>query len=411
MNRRDLLLFSSGLLGAGLLPGAHVRAARRAPFGLDGKDDASPCLVLVQLTGGNDGLDTVVPYGDDGYQRARPSTARTAADVLDLDGHIGLARPLVKLHAEWSEGRLGVVHGVGYPQPNRSHFKSFEIWHTGRAEGRSSGPGWVGRLAAHVHGEAAHPNRLVHVGGEVPYSLHSAQHPPVAFANPRGYRLAGQKGELAPGAMGESERPGDEVPTGARSRLERLRGVMRDAQASSAEVRAAVANHKSSVEYPTDEFAGALATAAALIDARLGAEVISVELGGFDTHTDLRRRHDVLMERLDGALGAFLAELRGMSAARNSLVVVYSEFGRRVAENGARGTDHGTAGPVFLAGPRAAGGSFGKHPSLTELDEGDLIHTTDFRAVFGSVAAGLFGAQPEVLFERNFGALPLVTRV
>lgn len=408
MERRQLLQLGLGLGAAALLPGGLARASTRMLLGQAG--ERRPCLVLVQLTGGNDGLDTVVPYADDHYGRARRTTALGKADVLDLDGHVGLHGKLTRLGAEWSEGRLGIVQGVGYPQPNRSHFKSFEIWHTGRAEGRTSGPGWVGRLAQSLHGDRAHPNRLVHIGGQVPYSLHSTAHPPVAFANPRGYRLAGQSGELAPTMDAEpSAHEGcEDLPRGARARLEALRAVMRDAQASSAEVRAAVAQHKTGVVYPNTDFAVALSTAAALIAANLGAEVISVELGGFDTHTELRRRHDTLMEQLDGGLGAFLEELRGLDAARDTLVVVYSEFGRRVAENGARGTDHGTAGPLFVAGPRAAGGLYGRHPSLSELDEGDLVHTTDFRAVFGSAAKGLFGADPSQIFDGRYDTLPIV---
>lgn len=410
MERRQLLQLGLGLGAAALLPGAVARASTRMVLRAAPTGERRPCLVLVQLTGGNDGLDTVVPYADDHYGRARRTTVLQKGDVLDLDGYVGLHGKLARLGVEWNEGRLGIVQGVGYPEPNRSHFKSFEIWHTGRAEGRSSGPGWVGRLAQSLHGEQAHPNRLVHIGGQVPYSLHSTAHPPAAFANPRGYRLAGQSGELAPAmdAAATAQESCDELPRGARARLEALRGVMRDAQASSAEVRAAAAQHKSSVVYPNSDFAVALSTAAALISANLGAEVISVELGGFDTHTELRRRHDVLMEQLDGGLGAFLEELRDMEAARDTLVLVYSEFGRRVAENGARGTDHGTAGPLFVAGPRAAGGLFGRHPSLFDLDEGDLVHTTDFRAVFGSAAKGLFGADPSGIFDGRFQSLPIL---
>jgi uncharacterized protein (DUF1501 family) len=400
-DRRRFLLGCGALAGAMLVGSgddarASVLAVREGPD----EDAVPPCLVLVQLTGGNDGLSLLVPYGDDAYHRARPNIAIARTDVLDVDGRFGLPKTMPRLHRALSDGRLGVVHGVGYPDASRSHFKSFEVWHTGRRAGRSSGPGWIGRLAAARSSlDGARAERTVHVGrGAVPYSLHSSTHPPVAFAHPRFHR--------AVGGVALDDTPMDdarEAHDGSDEGLAGLRTLWRDAGASSARLRAAALGHRPRSEYPRDDFAGALSTAAALIAARIGVEVISVELGGFDTHIDQRRRHDRLMERLDGGLGAFLEELDRIEAARGTLVLVYSEFGRRVAENGARGTDHGAAGPVLLAGPKARGGLHGVPPSLTDLDGGDLRHTIDFRRVFAGAAHGTFGVPMAALFETGLG--------
>lgn len=408
IDRRALLAGGLGLAAGALLPARAFGATPWPLRTLAGEArSAAPCLVLIQLTGGNDGLNTVIPHEDDAYHRARPGLAIPADRVQHLAAGIGLHPNLERLHAEFAEGRLAIVQGAGYPQPNRSHFISLEIWHTGHPSGRNSGPGWIGRLMELRHGADALPNRVVHIGGQAPYALHSSRHPAAALVHPQSYRFAGEVADLA-AAKEETAAPMCE-DSGQARRLAFLRSVRRDAEASSSEVRAAVAGHKPLVEYPSDAFARSLSTAAALIAGGVGAEVLSLELGGFDTHTDQRRRHDALMARLDAGLGAFLAELRVLPQAARTLVVVYSEFGRRVAQNGSGGTDHGAAGPMFVAGPCATGGLFGRAPSLTQLDAGDLVHTTDFRAVFGSAAEALFGVRSEALFGERHPPLALVS--
>ena len=416
LDRRTLLASGLGALGGLAFLSRDGRAAVRllAPSAARADDDAPRTLVLLQLSGGNDGLSTVVPFGDDLYAKARSSTRIAAGEALALDGYRGLHPELKRLHALYGQGSLAVVEGAGYPKPIRSHFESMEVWHTARGEGRDSGEGWVGRLCDAAWPKDATPELVVHLGATAPYSLYSTRHPALAFQTPASYQwVASEREDKAmyerAGAGGKDGPAGDAKPkTGGAAVLDRLRGVLSDAQESSLRIRRAAAGYRPRVEYPQDELGNVLRVAAALIDARIGARVISVELGGFDSHNDQRRQHDGLMRRLDAGLAAFLADLRGTRAGDACVVVAFSEFGRRVAENGSRGTDHGTAGPMLVAGTAVQGGLYGKHPSLAELDDGDLVHTTDFRSVYGEVVEGWFGARAETVLGGRYPALPLL---
>ena len=411
IDRRSFLGLSAAALG-GLAFSAPHASARVVRQGLRARRGA-PTLVLVQLGGGNDGLSTVVPYADPAYREARKNLAIDERDVLPLSpgskrrgrAPLGFPKELTRLHRLFEEDQLGVVLGAGYPEPNRSHFKSMDIWHTGDAAGRLSGPGWIGKLTAARHGEAVDPNRLVHVGDDLPYALNSNLHPAVAFRAPRRYRWAGDESEL----VDAGPRPMEPGKQG--NNLDFLRGVQRDARASSAEVRGAMARYRPAVEYPDEPFAQSLAVAAALIASNLQSEVISVQLTGFDTHNDQPNRHGRLMGELDAGLGLFLEDLRTQGLDENVLVVAFSEFGRRVQENASRGTDHGTAGPMLLAGPLAKPGFHGEQPSLTDLDErGDLRHSVDFRTVYAAVLERLFEVEPEAVLGRHWKPLDCVVK-
>ena len=411
LDRRRFLTGGLAALGGATLLGAsaHGRGRARASplLGRPGDeiDDGGPprTLVLLQLAGGNDGLNTIVPYGDDVYWRERPLIAVPREEVLPIDDYRGFHPALASLAAHHDEGRVAVIEGVGYPQPNRSHFKSFEIWHTARAAGRDSGDGWIGRLAAQLFAGAPHPNHVVHVGGQVPWSLHSAEHPPAGFAAPAGYRWADIEDDVE--RLAEAAPPAD-----PRRRLDWLRAVRADALRSSDDIRAAVAAYRPRAEYPGNEpLAAALRTVAALVDGGIGTRVFSVELSGFDTHNNQEARQRNLLRDLGDALGAFLDDLAGTPAGDRTLVLAFSEFGRRVHENGSRGTDHGTAGPMFAAGTPVKGGLYGAHPSLEELiDTGDLAFTTDFRSVYATAIERWFGADSEPVLGGRFEPLPFL---
>ena len=385
-DRRDVLR-GLGALGAwSFLPSA----ARLS--------DEGPTLVLLQLTGGNDGLSTVVPYADDAYRRARPTIAHDEKAVLALDDYRGLHPALEFLRRTYDQGGLAIVEGVGYPDPIRSHFKSFDVWHTADPRGRSTGEGWIGRCcAASIETESRVPELVVHVGRELPFSLHSERIPAVAFRTPEGYRWLGTGEELV--EVGESASEGapkkeaEPESSGRDAVLERLSGVLHDAHESSTRVRGAVAAYRPRAEYPRSEFANSLRTVAALVDARIGTRVASVELRGFDTHGGQKTAHDNLMRALDQGLAAFVADLEKHGNGGRVVVMAFSEFGRRVKENASRGTDHGTAGPMFVLGAGVRGGLHGRHSSLAELDDGDLVHTTDFRSVYTSVIGRCLGPE------------------
>lgn len=408
---RRALLAGSCAAGLTLLASRAQGAVKLSLSPALSPQGAGRTLVLLQLSGGNDGLDTVVPFGDDLYQRARPTLRLAQSATLPLDDYHGLHGGLKKLRAHFDAGRVALVEGVGYPQPIRSHFKSLDVWHTADLRGRSAGDGWVGKLCDAAFADAANPNLVVHIGANMPYSLHSATHPAASFVNPRAYRWAGGESETdayeRAGGMDDGERKPKK--RAGESSLDFLRRVLADGQSSSEQVRRAVAAYRTPVEYPAnDALAQSLADAAALVEGGIGTRILSLEMGGFDTHTDERGRHDTLMRQLDAALGAFLDDLGRSAAGQQAVVVVFSEFGRRVAENGARGTDHGVAGPLFVLGHQVKGGLHGAHPSLAKLDDGDLIHTTDFRSVYAAIIERCFS----VKHDRVLGAkYPLVNVV
>jgi uncharacterized protein (DUF1501 family) len=361
-------------------------------------------LVLFQLSGGNDGIETVVPYEEDAYYKARSTLTRKKSELLVLDEYRGLHPALANLRKAYGAGQLAIVEGIGYPKPNRSHFESLDIWHAADHRGRAAGMGWIGRLCEAAWPKETNPDLIVHIGPNVPYSLYSLQHRPASFVDPEAYRWLG-------GAEDASayRQCADAKSMEGQSSMDLLRRVLVASQESSDTIRKAVAAYKTDVAYPNDDvLAQTMHHVAALIAAGIGSRVISVELGGFDTHADQRERHDALMAQLDGALGPFLADLARSEAGKAAVVLVFSEFGRRVAENGAIGTDHGVAGPLFVLGHQIKGGLHGKHPSFETLEEGDLVHTTDFRSVYASVIESCFGVPHDKVLGAKYPPVAVV---
>ncbi|MFT7679570.1 MAG: hypothetical protein ACI8QC_003574 [Planctomycetota bacterium] len=396
----------SFLMGSGALA-ASMSAPSLALAGAGG--DPGGTLVLLQLSGGNDGLSMIVPHGDDNYHSARKKTRHRAEGVLRLDDYRGLHPKLTKLQGLWDKGAMAIVEGVGHEDSVRSHFKALEVWHTARRTGRSSGEGWLGRLAAAEWSAKAVPERVVHLGKKAPYSVYSAANPTVALESPSSYRWFGdaeevggymEAGQLTGEASGASRHAGRNAALG------KIREVLEDAQISSARIRAAALRYRTSIEYPRTSLGASLRDAASIIHGGLGTRVISVELGGFDTHADQRRSHDKLMEILGDALGAFHEDLGRSGVGRKTTVLVFSEFGRRVQENGSQGTDHGKAGPSLVLGHNVNGGLYGQHPSMSELTKGgDLGFTTDFRSLYATVLERSLGLEQEAVLGARYPLL------
>jgi len=402
IDRRGLLVGGAAALAGWSLAGG-ARAARRetAPAASEDSARAEPArtLLLLEISGGNDGLSTVVPFEDPAYRAARTRTAIAREQVLRIDAARGLHPHLAGLHGLYGEGRLAIVEGVGYPRPNLSHFTSQDVWHTGRAEGRASGEGWIGRTLRARHPSDVARARAVHVGAVLPYSMTSSTHPIVHLETPSAYRWVNE----GPAIAAAAELP----PEGAGREVRDLRALIRDARSSSTAIRRAVGLYRPRVEYPDHPLAAELRIAAALLQGGIGLEVVSVTHTGYDTHDNQRVRHDALLRELDESLCAFFADLRGTPAGNRLAVLVFSEFGRRVADNASQGTDHGTAGPVFVLGDAVRGGIHGRACSLVELAAGDLVHTTDFRSVYASVLEGWLGTPAEDVLGARFPLLSL----
>jgi uncharacterized protein (DUF1501 family) len=351
-------------------------------------------LVVITLYGGNDGLNTVVPAADPAYQKARPELAYGADEVLDLGDGLGLNPGLKGLKGFWDDKRLAIVRGVGYPEPDRSHFRSMAIWQT--ASPKSPVPsGWLGRW---LDATGADPLRAVSVEPTLPPLL-AGETAAAASLPLRGLALPGGAVGTAYAALGKPS-PG-EGPWQARA----AKSVLDLQNAAQVLGKAVRSGHEREDEDDEERTKGASAGGtsqlgaqldliAGLIEAGVPTRAYSASLGGFDTHADERGTQQRLLTELDGALTPFVQRLQKSDRGKNAVVLVYSEFGRRVQANGSDGTDHGTAGPVFLLGEKVGGGFYGEQPSLTDLSNGDLRSTTDFRDVYATVLHHVLGAEP-----------------
>ncbi|MEX0774237.1 MAG: DUF1501 domain-containing protein [Phycisphaeraceae bacterium] len=352
-------------------------------------------LVVVQLSGGNDGLNAVVPFGMPEYYRARPALSVKDNTVLKLDATqgIGLNPALADFKSMLDDGQAAIIQGVGYPNPNRSHFASMDIWHTADpVRGSARGEGWLGRgldlVAVDKQGHAQ-AEACVCIGNSAPLATQGARVKPVTFERADAFRWAG--GDLHPALTSAYDRLNRtplerEVPLHDQSQVPFVLRTALDAQVASDRIRAAVAKGPAT-PFPRSGLADQLKTVAAMIRAELPTRVYYVALGGFDTHANQAGRQDGLLSQLGAALKAFYAELAALGQEQRVLTMCFSEFGRRVEQNASQGTDHGTAGPMFLAGPMVRPGLHGAHPSLerTQLDGGDLKYHTDFRCVYAAI--------------------------
>ncbi|MFQ5844096.1 MAG: DUF1501 domain-containing protein [Planctomycetota bacterium] len=401
LDRRSFL--GHGLAGFSLAATApHFLGLTARVFAAEGDADSDRVLVVLQLSGGNDGLSTVVPFADPAYHRARRTIAIAEKDVLQLDDHVGLHAGLPKLHALYRAGKMAVVQGCSYPNPNRSHFKSMDIWHAGDLRGRSLRTGWLGRAIDACCPDRHDPELVVNVGPSIPYALEADVHKPISFDQPNAYRWAGN-----PRDREEFERLNEQAAEGDDT-IRWLHRIAVDARASSEKVREAASGYRPRAEYGRSPLGRDLRTVAALLAGGLKTRIYYVSFGGFDTHNGQRNRHDNLMRQLDAALGAFWADLEAQGLSKRVVVLSFSEFGRRVAENGSLGTDHGVAGPMFVYGDAVRGGLHGSHPSLTDLDAGDLKMKVDFRTVYAGILEDWVGVPADRVLGRRFPKLPVL---
>ncbi len=391
MDRRQLLKAGLGAGSLAMLPPSMAAG-----------DTEAPILVVVELSGGNDGLNSVVPYGDDAYYRHRPALGIKKPDLLPLDDHYGLNPGMEGLHRLWQHGQLAIVHGCGYEQPSFSHFTSMAYWHTGVPH-QGSDLGWVGRLAD-VMSPTLRDEMIVNVGASQSLAVNSKRHTPVVFDDPNRFSRHQWMGVKVVG----SDKPITQT-TGNPTR-DFLRRLDRSAQRSSKRIREAWRSYETDVDYglvPMD-----LPKVAACIAAGLPTQLyyVSYRNNAFDTHVNQPALHRRLLSYACDGINGFVRDIERLGRSRQVVVMVFSEFGRRVPENANLGTDHGTANVMFMAGQRIKGGHYGKAPSLTELTEGDnLVHTTDFRRVYATAINGWLGADAKQVLGESFERFDLFT--
>lgn len=411
---RRRFLTMSGVTAAGALAVGATRidwsdlmtAAVENP--LDAKDSV---LVVVTLYGGNDGLNTVVPAADRAYQDARPDLAYQPDEVLDLGEGLGLNPGLKGLKGLWDDKSLAIVRGVGYPKPDRSHFRSMAIWQT--ASPQTAVPtGWLGRWLD----TAGDPLHAVSVEPTLPPLLAGAT-TAAASLPVGGLRLPTGKLGTAFAALGKA------VPGEERWQAEAAKSVA-DLHNAVRVLTGAVEERGEQGEDDEDEqrtngasagggsqLGAQLDLVGDLVEAGVPTRAYSVSLGGFDTHADERGTQQRLLTELDGALTPFVQRMQKSDRGKQVVVLVYSEFGRRVHANGSDGTDHGTAGPMFLLGHRVQGGFRGEQPSLTDLNDGDLKATVDFRDVYATVLQDVLGTDAGKVLAGHTGRVDGLLRV
>jgi uncharacterized protein (DUF1501 family) len=385
-NRRKFLIAGAGVGAAGLLSGVAavtlpdlLEQGRQRPL-----PPKSGILVIVTLYGGNDGINTVIPYTANAYHDARPDLAYAPEEVLPLDGQLGLNPALTGMSGMWQRDQLAIVRGVGYPKPDRSHFRSMDIWQTASPQDPVS-TGWIGRW---LDAGDDDPLRALNIGAVLPLMSIGDR------------RVASALSETIP-----------RIPTDITKTLAALSA---DDPRDTAAMRAVRSSYSATMvtepEFrrvikgvdPTaagrtadvDSLSAQLDVVARCVKAAVPTRVYMVSLPGFDTHADERGTQEELLRTLDQAVTPFLQQMRNNTYGRNLVVMAYSEFGRRVAANASQGTDHGAAGPVFLMGAPVKGGFYGDEPSLTDLNDGDLKSTTDFRDVYHELLSKTLKSDP-----------------
>ncbi|HTD38327.1 MAG TPA: DUF1501 domain-containing protein [Candidatus Limnocylindrales bacterium] len=343
---------------------------------------ADRVLIVINFQGGNDGLNTVVPYGMPQYYQYRPSLGVPQSNVLRIDDTIGLNPVLAPFKKLYDGGNVAIVHGVGYPDPDHSHFRSTEIWQTAQPKGYES-TGWIGRYLD----EAALPKdnlfNAVAISNVLPELMISKTTDVPAVDALRGYGLASDKRSGNREAFHEFVR--DTTVPFRSPFLAQVAEIEDHAQRGAEELPKLVAGYKSEATYPATPLGRSLALAAQIVGSRLGTKVLYVQHGSFDTHVTQKQTQERLLGDFANSIAAFYQDLAAHGNDKRVLTMTFSEFGRRVAENASRGTDHGEAAPVFLIGGGVKGGLYGRHPDLSQLNNGNLAFTTDFRSVYTTV--------------------------
>jgi len=428
--RREFL--RTGLLGGSLcwsLPTflsrtmqcLHAEADGALVQGVTGKD--GKILVVLQLAGGNDGLNTVIPVGNDEYLKARPKLAIRDKSALLLDSKTGLHPALAGLSTAYQDGHLAVVQAVGYPNPNRSHFRSTEIWATATDENQSSTTGWIGRyfdnacqgcdasVGIALAGQtpqafaAATPKGVLYQGNWVGGGKKKPREPGLQLEADGSVMMEDDEGDgPAGGSIGEISGSSNK---GKMSSLDFLERTDMDAKVSQQEIAKASTRAKNAVSYPGSRLAQNFASVARLIAGGMPTRVYYISQGGYDTHVDQAGAHERLLREMGDAVAAFLADLKAQGNLDRVSLMTFSEFGRRLRENASGGTDHGAAAPLFLAGGSVHAGLHGKMPSLEKKDlhDGDVQFNVDFRSVYATVLEKHLGVKSGPVLGRSFPLL------
>ncbi|MGB6517730.1 MAG: DUF1501 domain-containing protein [Candidatus Cybelea sp.] len=405
MKRQNFLLATvSGLAVIANPEHVFARALAQTPLpGLPGSDNR--CLVLINLYGGNDGLNCVVPHGNDRYYQMRPALAIDRNAVLAIDAQTGLNPGMRAFKALYDKGMVAIVQSVGYPNPDHSHFRSTEIWQTA-APDRYEHTGWLGRYFDQAGLAPANLFKGVAVSTVLPEALVSESTDIPAIPGLSEYSLIADRNAASSRAF--ARQANDRTLPFESPYLAHVMEIEGDAQRSSQELPKLVAGDKTLAAYPATVLGRSLALAAQIVGSNLGTKAIYVEHGSFDTHVNQKATQDRLLTQLSDAVGAFYQDLAAHGNERRVLTLTFSEFGRRIDENGSRGTDHGEASPLFLIGGGVKGGLYGTAPDLAVTNMGNVRFTVDFRSVYATVLERWLGRPAATVLNGQFQQLPVL---
>jgi uncharacterized protein (DUF1501 family) len=410
LSRRDLLKEGLAVVSLGLgVPSVFGRAAVAAAA----ENSALPgkTLVVVQLAGGVDGLNTVIPYSDPAYRDNRPTLGVAANEMIPLDDRFAFHPSMAPMKDLWDRGNLAIVQGVGYPNPNFSHFKAMDIWQSADPEGHAK-DGWLGRYFDDLTDLDGHPLAGLSVGRTLPSAFESERASIPSVENLDTFILQPAAGDTLPERRQTAlMRLYDAYKPSKTAFAALLDTTLDSAVLSSEKLKAAHAAYQPAAAYPTTSLGSGLRLLAELIDSGGGESPLRVghvTLGGFDTHTGQPGRLATLLTQLSEALHAFWLDISGHGHAADVLVMTWTEFGRRVRENAQAGTDHGSAGQMFFVGSALNAGHHGEPPSLTNLDNGNLRYTTDFRSVYATVLERWLQAPANDVLGAQFPQLDLI---
>ncbi len=396
MQRRKFLK-NTGLIASGtfLVPGFLKAGYFDAGLNTGGKK-----LVVIQLSGGNDGLNTVVPFASDNYYKARPFLGLKDKDIIKLDDFQALNANLAGLADLYNQGDVSILNSVGYPNPNRSHFRSMDIWQSASDSDEYVFSGWLGRYLDH---NCSHAHDIVEIGNTLSLAMKGDERSGLAMKDAKTlYRAVrddhfGQLTDLAKGT------------TAGTSNLDFLYKTMIDTQESAKYVYEKTKVYQSKAEYPMNGFAKSLKTVAEFIQSGVETRVYYVSLNGFDTHVNQKGTHGRLLKTYGDSVKAFVDDLKQSGHFKDTLILTFSEFGRRIKQNASGGTDHGKANNMFLIGDGLEGaGIFNKMPDLSKADKGDVAFEIDFRRVYGEVIDQWLGASSSQVLGRDFESLGII---
>jgi uncharacterized protein (DUF1501 family) len=390
MKRSDFIRYS-GLASTSLFVPNFLKAFAKQTIG----DSPQKTLVVIQLSGGNDGLNTVIPYRNDIYYQSRPSLAVQRTNALSLNDELGLNPVMTGMKSLYDDGLMTVINSVGYPNPDRSHFRSMDIWQTASGSDQILTSGWIGRYLDAECADCGKSSHAIEADDTLSLAMKgnllngmAVQNPEMLFNNTRDpmIQMLSQKNS-----------------SGENDNLSYLYKTLVNTYSSADYIYEKSKIYKSSAQYGNDDFSKNLKTIAELIVSGIDTRVFYVSLGSFDTHVAQKDRQEKLLKQLSDGLQVFVSDLKNNNKLNDTLVFTFSEFGRRVKENDGNGTDHGTANVLFaISGGLQKAGVYNSAPDLSDLDTGDLIYKIDFRSIYATVLQKWLNTNPSPILGNDF---------